>query len=40
MVEAYLIDDLGNVVMCPKGQSLYDTFIVFDIETTGLSKEK
>ena len=38
-VEAYLIDDLGNVVMCPKGQSLYDTFIVFDIETTGLSKE-
>lgn len=38
-VEAYLIDDLGNVVMCPKGQSLHDTFIVFDIETTGLSKE-
>lgn len=38
-VEAYLIDDLGNVVMCPKGQSLYDTFVVFDIETTGLSKE-
>lgn len=38
-VEAYLIDDLGNVVMCPKGQSLQDTFVVFDIETTGLSKE-
>lgn len=38
-VEAYLIDDLGNVVMCPKGQNLYDTFVVFDIETTGLSKE-
>lgn len=39
-VEAYLVDDLGNVVMCPKGQSLQDTFVVFDIETTGLSKEK
>lgn len=39
-VEAYLVDDLGNVVMCPKGQSLDDEFVVFDIETTGLSKEK
>ncbi len=38
-VEAYLINDLGNVVMCPRGQSLKDTFVVFDIETTGLSKE-
>ena len=38
-VEAYLIDDLGNVVMCPKGQNLDETFVVFDIETTGLSKE-
>ncbi len=38
-VEAYLIDDLGNVVLCPKGQSLDDTFVVFDIETTGLSKK-
>ncbi len=38
-VEAYLIDDLGNVVMCPRGQSLDESFVVFDIETTGLSKE-
>ena len=39
-VEAYLIDDLGNAVFLPKGQPLTDTFVVFDIETTGLSKEK
>lgn len=39
-VEAYLIDDLGNVVTCSKGQNLDDTFVVFDIETTGLSRER
>ena len=38
-VEAYLIDDLGSVVTMPRGQSLDDTFVLFDIETTGLSKE-
>lgn len=38
-VEAYLIDDLGSVVTMPRGQSLDDTFVVFDIETTGLSME-
>ncbi|MBQ3615516.1 MAG: PHP domain-containing protein, partial [Anaerotignum sp.] len=38
-VEAYLIDDLGSVVTMPRGQSLDDTFVVFDIETTGLSRE-
>lgn len=38
-VEAYLIDDLGTVVSKPRGQSLDDTFVVFDIETTGLSKD-
>ena len=38
-VEAYLIDDLGSVVTMPRGQTLDDTFVVFDIETTGLSKE-
>lgn len=38
-VEAYLIDDLGSVVTMPRGQSLDDTFVIFDIETTGLSKE-
>lgn len=39
-VEAYLVDDLGTVVMCPRGQSLEDEFVIFDIETTGLSKER
>ena len=39
-VEAYLIDDLGAVVQCERGQTLDDTFTVFDIETTGLSKEQ
>ena len=39
-VEAYLIDDLGNAVFSPRGQNLDDTYLVFDIETTGLSKEK
>lgn len=39
-LEAYLVDDLGNAVLCPRGQSLDDVFTVFDIETTGLSKER
>ncbi|MFV0314128.1 MAG: exonuclease domain-containing protein [Anaerotignum sp.] len=38
-IEAYLIDDLGSVVSMSKGQNLDDAFVVFDIETTGLSKE-
>ncbi len=38
-VEAYLIDDLGSVVTMPRGQTLDDVFVVFDIETTGLSWE-
>ena len=38
-VEAYLIDDLGSVVTLQRGQPLADTFVVFAIETTGLSKE-
>ena len=38
-VEAYLVDDLGNVVTMSRGQKLNETFVVFDIETTGLSKE-
>ncbi|MBO5302654.1 MAG: PolC-type DNA polymerase III [Lachnospiraceae bacterium] len=36
-VEAYLVDDLKFIVENPKGQSLEDTYVVFDIETTGLS---
>lgn len=38
-VEAYLVDDLGAVVQGSKKQSLYDEYVVFDIETTGLKKE-
>lgn len=38
-LEAYLVDDLGAVVKNPKNYDLNDTFIVFDIETTGLNKE-
>ena len=35
-VEAYLVDDLKNVVLNSKNQDFQDTYIVFDIETTGL----
>jgi len=37
-VEGYLVDDLKEIVVNDKGQSLKDTtFVVFDIETTGFS---
>ncbi len=36
-MEAYLVDDIKEVVTNGKGQSLEDTFVVFDIETTGFS---
>ncbi len=36
-VEAYLVDDLKTIVYEPKGQSLQDAYVVFDLETTGLS---
>ena len=36
-VEAYLVDDLKEIVTADKGQSLQDDFVVFDIETTGFS---
>lgn len=36
-VEGYLMNDNSEVVLNGKGQSLSDTFVVFDIETTGLS---
>jgi len=36
-VEGYFVDDLEDFVIQPKGQSLDDTFVVFDIETTGLN---
>ncbi|MBQ9766428.1 MAG: PolC-type DNA polymerase III [Lachnospiraceae bacterium] len=34
-VEGYLVDDSKDVVVNSKGQSLDDTYVVFDIETTG-----
>lgn len=36
-VEAYLVDDLKSIIENPKGQSLDDTYVVFDLETTGFS---
>lgn len=36
-VEGYFVDDLKDFVVRPKGQSLDDSYVVFDIETTGLS---
>jgi len=36
-VEAYLVDDLKEIVTNDKGQDLQDDFVVFDIETTGFS---
>ena len=36
-VEAYLVDDLTEIAVNEQGQTLDDTFIVFDIETTGFS---
>jgi DNA polymerase-3 subunit alpha (Gram-positive type) len=40
-VEAYVVDDLKEIVTNDKGQSLDDTtFVVFDLETTGFSPIK
>ena len=36
-VEAYLVDDLKEIVTNDKGQSLHEDYVVFDIETTGFS---
>ena len=36
-VEGYLVDDLKQIVTGDKGQTLQETFVVFDIETTGFS---
>ncbi|MCH5251929.1 MAG: PolC-type DNA polymerase III, partial [Lachnospiraceae bacterium] len=35
--EAYLVDDLDDTVQNRKGQTLQDSFVVFDLETTGFS---
>lgn len=34
-VEGYFVDDLKNLIIRSHGQSFRDTFVVFDIETTG-----
>ncbi|SHO50257.1 PolC-type DNA polymerase III [Anaerocolumna xylanovorans] len=39
-VEAYLVDDLKEIVVNPKGQTLSDAYVVFDIETTGFGPVK
>ena len=36
-MEAYLVDDLQEIVTNEKGQDFSGTFVVFDIETTGFS---
>ena len=38
-VEAYLVDDLKDIIHHAKDQSLEDTYVVFDLETTGFSPE-
>lgn len=39
-MEAYLVDNLGAVVQSSKSQSLDSEYVVFDIETTGLSSSQ
>ncbi len=36
-LEAYLVDDLKDIVTNSRGQSLRGSFVVFDLETTGFS---
>ena len=36
-MEGYVVDDENDIVINPKDFSLSDTFVVFDIETTGFS---
>lgn len=36
-MDALIVDDLQDIMVNDKGQSLSDTFVVFDIETTGFS---
>ena len=39
-MEAYLVDDLKEIAVNTKGQTLKETFVVFDLETTGFSPEQ
>ncbi|MBQ9322319.1 MAG: PolC-type DNA polymerase III, partial [Eubacterium sp.] len=38
-MEAYLIDDLKGIAVNSRGQKLQESYVVFDIETTGLSNQ-
>lgn len=38
--EIYLVDDTKGIVTASKNQTLDDTFVVFDLETTGFHPEK
>ena len=38
-VEAYFVDDLGDLAIDSKGQSLDEDYVVFDIETTGFNSQ-
>ena len=38
-MEAYLVDDLKEIAVNEKGQNLEDSYVVFDLETTGFSPE-
>jgi len=39
-VEAYVVDDLAKIVTNSKGQPIDNSYVVFDIETTGFSPVK
>ncbi|MCI8741531.1 MAG: PolC-type DNA polymerase III [Lachnospiraceae bacterium] len=39
-VEGYLVDDMKELVENSRGQDFADSYVVFDIETTGFSPEK
>ena len=39
-VEAYLVDDLFEIVENNKGQSIDGSFVVFDLETTDFGAKK
>lgn len=39
-MEAYLVDDLKEIAVNPKGQGIDSDFVVFDLETTGFSPEQ
>ncbi len=39
-MEGYLVDDLKDIVVNPAERTLQDTFVVFDLETTGFSPFK